>query len=152
MRTYDSGPILMDIFIMTQYLQKYSSNFLKRNSASRRVKEKIIALRKKGNPFPQWMFRKHTKLKAFPRITNKYNIKIQLLVKILINEFTYVDNNNELRLNEHIIVHEDLREYGYPYPIETLFNNTVVRVKEIIRIHSHNTNNIPIYATKLKVN
>ena len=47
-------------------------------------------------------------------------------------------------------MHEVLKEYGHPHSIDTTFNKTLVRVKHIIRIDSHNINYINIYVTKVK--
>ena len=56
----------------------------------------------------------------------------------------------QLALNGHKVVHEDLKEYGHPYYIASTSNKGDSYIKVTIRIHSRNVNNISIYATKVK--
>lgn len=48
------------------------------------------------------------------------------------------------------VVHEDLKEYDYLYSISSNSNNSETGKKEIIRIYSHNIDNLPIYGAKVK--
>lgn len=54
-------------------------------------------------------------------------------------------NNQQLTLNGDNALHEDLREYGHPFA-----SATDKPIKNMIRIHSYNINNIPKYAITIK--
>ena len=47
------------------------------------------------------------------------------------------------------IVHDDLKEYGHPYSLSSHFNHDAKGQKETIRIHPHNVDNFPLYATNV---
>ena len=55
-------------------------------------------------------------------------------------------------MNGHKVVHKYLKEYGYLYFIANVSNKKESIANATIRIHSHNINNIPIYATKVNNN
>ena len=65
----------------------------------------------------------------------------------LIHELTHVDKKNKQRLtlNGNISIPVDLKEYDH------LFESITDKLRtNTIMIHSHNINNIPLYATDIK--
>ena len=108
------------------------------------------ALKEKGTTIQQWLIRKHRKIKAVRNINKYKNILNNTTVtRQQLDRRTKLrrqhKNNQHLTLNRDKTFHEDLREYGNPFA-----SATDTLIKNMIRIYSHNINNMHHYATKLK--
>ena len=112
---------------------------------------------KKSNSLEKWIVRKHGKLKGFlPRYNhennnnNKNNIIAYKQLDQRIKLRRRQQRKQKLTLYSHKVVHEDLKEYENPYSISSKSNNNMSGTNDTIRIHTHNIDNMPIYATNVK--
>ena len=105
---------------------------------------------KKGGSLDKWIVRKHGKIKKVIPLSSKilnntehHVTKKQLDQRIKLRR-QQQQRTQQLTLHGTIIIHDDLKEYGHPYSLSMAKNP-----KETISIHSHNVDNLPLYASNV---